>query len=798
MRKVQIYVDNQVIDLFNDESIKVKSSTQNISDISKVFTDFSQGFNVPATDKNNSIFGFYYNNELNQFNANVRVDCRIEIDLVPFRKGKLQLEGSTIKNGQVDSYKVGFFGDVVSLKDKFSDNKLRDLDYTNLSFEATGANVESAITSSTYQDIRYPLITSDRVWTYGNASSNDISIPAYAMVFNELFPAISDSKILSLIADTYGVTFTGNFLTDDRFKNSYTWWKNREIPNAVNSGLDVTFNPLDTSCITGIEDAVGVSIVNFDYVLIDSLSSFNAVPPVSNIDEWLGYGVHTLTVEVIPSVPFNVLLDTYKNGTFFSTSVCSTTTTFTIDQVNNLPSVDEYYTFKVRSEGAGSVDINVNYEFSHVYRDLSGNAGTAYWPCSYSSPTITMSVDLDFSSSAPDMKVSEWFTGTLNEFNLTCIPTDLDSTYQIEPLQDWYKYGQKIDITEFVNTDSIKVDRVKLYNEISFDWQKSKSFLNKEYAGNNAREYGSLKNAYPNNDGGNYAIKLPFENMLFSGLSVGGGILNLGYCVDDENNPKKYIPKAVKLYLNELETTSFKFNNGTTTSTINNYMPFGQSTIHNGDTFSMNFGSEFDTLTNNNVPNSLFNTYYQDYLSNLFNPRTRKVSLKCLLPLDVLTKLTLDDAIIVRDKKYRINDMTTDLTTGNVDLVLISDFSEGTNEFSTLFNVDAGFHTLSVDANVSLGGTLEFSSTFEAQWILTYPVALPITVAGSGTLYMITPVNTGAPRQQNFTITSYDSDNTIIWVNTVTIIQAGSGTFSFLQQENLDYILQQDLNKIIL
>ena len=79
MRKVQIYVENKRIDLFEDEKIQVKSSVQNISDISKVFTDFSQGFNVPASDNNNSIFGFYYNNDLDQFNANTRVDCRIEI-----------------------------------------------------------------------------------------------------------------------------------------------------------------------------------------------------------------------------------------------------------------------------------------------------------------------------------------------------------------------------------------------------------------------------------------------------------------------------------------------------------------------------------------------------------------------------------------------------------------------------------------------------------------------------------------------------------------------------------------------
>ena len=59
MRKVQIYVDNQRIDLFQDEQIEVKSSVQDIADIAKVFTDFSKDFSVPASDNNNAIFGYY-------------------------------------------------------------------------------------------------------------------------------------------------------------------------------------------------------------------------------------------------------------------------------------------------------------------------------------------------------------------------------------------------------------------------------------------------------------------------------------------------------------------------------------------------------------------------------------------------------------------------------------------------------------------------------------------------------------------------------------------------------------------
>ena len=69
MRSVQIYIEGErdsndytEIELFNDEKIDINLSIQNIQDISKVFTDFSQSFTVPASSINNSIFKHFYEN----------------------------------------------------------------------------------------------------------------------------------------------------------------------------------------------------------------------------------------------------------------------------------------------------------------------------------------------------------------------------------------------------------------------------------------------------------------------------------------------------------------------------------------------------------------------------------------------------------------------------------------------------------------------------------------------------------------------------------------------------------------
>ena len=63
-RTIQVYIEGQRLELFNDEKIQVNSTLKSVNDISKTFTDFSQSFSVPASVKNNQIFQHFYNSDL--------------------------------------------------------------------------------------------------------------------------------------------------------------------------------------------------------------------------------------------------------------------------------------------------------------------------------------------------------------------------------------------------------------------------------------------------------------------------------------------------------------------------------------------------------------------------------------------------------------------------------------------------------------------------------------------------------------------------------------------------------------
>jgi hypothetical protein len=60
MNKVDLYVNDFRLDLFNDEEISINISVQNVQDISKTFTDFTQSFTIPASPRNNEILQHYY------------------------------------------------------------------------------------------------------------------------------------------------------------------------------------------------------------------------------------------------------------------------------------------------------------------------------------------------------------------------------------------------------------------------------------------------------------------------------------------------------------------------------------------------------------------------------------------------------------------------------------------------------------------------------------------------------------------------------------------------------------------
>jgi hypothetical protein len=656
------------IELFADEKISVTSSIQNINDISKTYTDFSQTFTVPATKNNNKIFKHWYENSLDtQFSTLIKADAYIELDTIPFRVGKIQLENCDIKNGQAQSYSITFIGNLGNLKDKFAGLFLKDLDSNFYDFNYSGTIVkDKVVTTAASADVMFPLISSNRYWNYGAGGVNDISLIANPIRYNELFPAIRLRAIFDLIDrdSKWNINFNDSFLSDARFTNAYLYLKNADA-FSFKSDLLIDFA---TQTIPTTSPSFGKAM---------PYSSFNFTTEVLNLSYVSGYNHGDIVIRLsiqfaVSGKPYNVLI--YKDGVLVNTTSKLTTTSVSTFDIYYLFTLDNLewegnYTFKIESNEI--VTFSNSKLLVQFYEAITGLVYQTNYNQTVSQTTVST---ISVKSYMPEIKIEDFFSGILKMFNLTCFSSD-GVNYTIDTLENYYNLGGIIDLTKYIKTDSTNLTRVKTYKKINFLYEKSESLVNVGFNSNNAVEYGSLLYS-TNADGEEYSIKLPFEDLNFNNLK---DKFQVGYTL--KTDLQKYVPKPIILYdynpatLTALTDTTFYFSNATSGNGTahTSYKAFGQELLTGGITYSLNFPAQQSTLTNEVIDNSLYQTYYSNYIGNIFNYRARLIKVSGILPTSLLTSLKLNDRVIIRDKRYIINSFTTDLTTGEASFELLTD-----------------------------------------------------------------------------------------------------------------------------
>lgn len=742
------------LELFNDEKINVTLSVQNLSDISKTFSDFSQSFTVPGSNQNNKIFEHFYQNDVDStIDHNLRRPAYIEIDFVPFRQGVISLERANLKNGLIDNYSISFFGQLTSLRDIFRDVKINQLDYSSLAFAYNATNVANRITDSvTDYDVRFPLISNNRLWTYADGGTYDITTDGGSVEYTELFPAVKIARIFDAIQTYFGVTFLGDFFTDKRFTECFLQAKNatnltfitepQNVVFASRSNLVIGNNPYSPADYVSIPDST-ITIVELLDVVRQEIN-FNVT---SKSTAGTGY------------------LDIYKNGIFDRTYNFSSTGNIP-NFISHLDYVggDIVYNFKLRSSTAMSIGLTITYSI----RTFIDNQQFTNDSLITATSTV-LSGNLDVSNYLPDFSVTDFFSGIIRQFNFTCVGVS-QNTFEILPLEDWYNQGSTIDVTPYIDSETTDVGKVPLFRNLSFKYQQSEAFTNRQYFAISNSEYGNTNNAF-NYDGGDFTIESPFENLLFAesqGTSPANKAI-IGYFLN--SNYQSYIPKPTLLYMYGNTGTlpvNIRFYNGTININLTNYTLFGQDVVKDGENYSLNFGADNSIILQETIQNGLFATYYFSYLSNLYNLKQRLTSVKAMLPISILTNLGLNDRLVIRDKRYIINDIKTEITSGEAQLTLYNDFRD--IQLSNYKIVDNGANTFS------------FAVPYRER-----NNSATVTQTGSAGLTIATPTITWAWDEVStkFTTISIIANTTGVaknWTLTTTYVNGTTTTYYIIQE----------------
>jgi hypothetical protein len=710
MNKVDIYVNGFRLDLFDDEEISINLSVQNVQDISKVFTDFTQGFTIPASPRNNEILQHYYNANItssvittevggspvwnsigitwntfnttwnagatstsvaNTFDGRLRQEARIEINSLPFRTGVIEVENVQLKGTEPYAYTLTFYGDVVTLTDLFGEDYLYDLNFSDYDHEYTDTVVFNKLTTNDDTGLFYPLCSPVKNWIYdsgsggGSHSENNIAYhtggghgSAHGINYFELKPALKVTAILTAMEQKYGITFTGAFLSATPFVD-LSLWLHRFEGYLFAGGNDIEWQ-----------------LINFN--AINSGTAFNLSTDTWTVATTANF--YEVTV-VIEDVSENYELGLFSNGVFYGSL-------FT--QAH--PSSSVSHSIPYFSDGIGStvqLYIRPQQPLSMTYQVTEYSANR---PATADEFSVDQTLSAIYSFQVvvqdimPEIKVKDFLAGIMKMYNMVIVPTT-STSFLLQPLNDWYAAGSDKDFQEYLDITEYVVNRPPLYREIEFKYQETEAIIGFQYLQTNKVGYGDL-NVDFTFDGDEFLIELPFECPLFERLTDqrDGSLTNvLVYksITSEANedgifNPYLGAPVVFYGYFDDYDISgtavSFVDSDGTTERRVNGCWYANTSNRYTSVAAShtITFGADIDPYHLQSVNRSLYNNEWSNYITDLYAKQRRLYNVEAVLPIGKIITLNLQNAIIWNNTKYLINNVSLNMTTGKATFELLN------------------------------------------------------------------------------------------------------------------------------
>ncbi len=688
MNEVQLYINGQRADLFPDENISITSSIQNSSDISKIFTDFSQSFTIPASNTNNKIFKHYYNADISlgyNFDARQKVDANIELNYAHYRKGKLRLDGVQLKQGKPSAYKVTFFGNTVTLPDLLGEDLLSDLvPLSAYDHEYSESQVLTGLqTSLVSGNIIYPLISPAKRFYYNSTETTNTggnlfynaSYDQRGVNFTDLKPAIKLKPIIEAIETQYNLTFDSNFFDgtlegfEDVFPNLFMWLHSKKGAMQTSEGV-VTLSLIKNFAF---ESGTDLMTVGFGNSLSSDGSTF-----FLNADRFPSVIVdYQVDLRIVPveSGEYNIYV--YGNDVLLS-SANNVSGTYSIVEFIDTPTKVSY---KIETSG-GITNYDAELEIRRYETDpATGDGGltdTGY----YDSTNQTLISSVSVRDNIPNMRVIDFLTNLFKMFNLTAFVKQTGQIY-VEPLDTFYADGKTIDISQYINNEATDINRAIPYKNIKFEFPESKTFFaekrNQIFGGT---QYGNLISQQTKYDGTDYSVNVAFEKMVYERISnqADSSLTDIGWgwsvdyngdTAEEVENAKSVLGKPLIFFNVNTDSSStpisFWGSNHNSLSTYNR-----PSNVNEAETQTLNFNAEIDEFNLETNSNSLYKVFYDTYMGQVFSPLARKYSYTAKLPNRLLLNYSINDTFIIQDRAYIINTIQTDAGSGRSKLELIN------------------------------------------------------------------------------------------------------------------------------
>ena len=716
MQQVQLYIEDKRVEMFDFESVSITDSIKNVKDVSKIFTEYSQTFSLPASKVNNKIFTHFYNSDIEDgFDARIRVRAKLELNSLPFKNGYIKLEGVDLKNNKANRYKVTFFGNTVTLKNLLGEDLISSLSWlNNFNYKENGdalkyneIDVENYLTtevSKTVDGVVYvnpiqvPLITHSQRLTYdtgahgsedfntGNVYFESATGHKHGVKWKQLKYALRMGIIIKAIEKKYTIAngysqnlvFSNDFFqleTSNDFSDLYMWL--HRVKGDVTSGTQLP---------------------TYDYTVNDFVDESNEQSYMDNSTLYLkSFGqvagaLKNLRLSLIAedgftSVPYS--FSVLRNGlTIYESGIITGDT-----RELNIPiEINEGYNIEIHTTVTMSFS-SIYWSYSYFDSELDGTVNTNYY--TQGSVSIPQDFEFNITQQIPKMKVIDFLTAVFKMFNLVAYVKGDELV--VMTLDEFYEGGVSYDINKYIDIEASQSNAALPFKEIVFGYEGLGTFLadrhdqlfNEEWG---TEEYkGGVSTIFT---GGIFNYKIPFEHMKFERLldldsinnpTIPATDIQWGYCVDSKQ--ESYIGKPLVFYIAPKQA-SISFAdvlNGedeiTHKKEITSYFAPSNSNLKFPnflDRQSINFSPEADEWELTTNYNSLFNKYHSNYMTGVFNKKNRLTKITAYLPLKLLLKYTLADRFQLSGRSYKINSIETDLHSGKSEIELFGDFAPTT------------------------------------------------------------------------------------------------------------------------
>ena len=717
MQKLQLYIEGQRIDLFKDETVSITQTIQNVKDIDKIFTSFTKTFSVPASKVNNILFKHFYNYDIvNGFDARLKKPAQIELNSLPYKTGRIKLEGVDLKNNLPYLYRITFFGNTVELPDVLGDDKLGALAFAGSDYDLTysPAQIENYLENdltATNPNIIAPLITHTQRLFYDSVSHVNGTGNLYAhggggganfhgVKWNELKYAVRLYAIIEEIETRYSaangyefpIVFSRDFFNENNpeFNNLYMWLHRKSGSVEPASQVTSFISPIGPYTATNptaiVPTGNGFFVSNFYIENPNSITSWeiqfntlNTTDPYRLVISLNGTTIYTSPFEVTGSFNFNQNPALVGNGTYIISVQHSEAIVFS----------SVVQTFEGVTRAPGEEPVN----YTDVLTATSVSAQKVF--------TFVVPEQI------PDVTIISFLTGLFKTFNLVAYVNDLN-TIVVRPLEAKpntanYSYYTSADIdgndapvtydiSSYIDVTKSQVNSALPYKEIKYQYAGLGTYLAKQHEQLSGTGWGSLNYIGGTSSDGQgginynavsrvYNVAVPFEHMKYERLldAANGNTTTIqwGYSVNENQQP--YIGQPLIFYgvhQTGTGTTPIRLlEDASNFNDLYSYWVPSNSTYLNplSGTENINFGLELNEYTGaSGFDETLFNNYHSEYIIDVFNESRRITKVSAFLPLRILYNFKLNDTFTINSRNYIINSITTNLQTGKSDMELLN------------------------------------------------------------------------------------------------------------------------------